>query len=116
MEERSLNKSLGIDIGTYSIKIVEAQTTSKGVQVNHFFEHVLNPIPGSDHELETLEFLREFTSKYDETTKFIVGLRQDRVAIRNKFFPFNERLKISKSLPFELVPHLPVVDYLAVKC
>jgi general secretion pathway protein L len=107
MEERSLIKSIGIDIGTCSIKIVEAQSTSKGVQINLFIEHTLNTLPGADHELETLEFLRNFVSKYEHSTRFIVGLKQDRVAIRHKFFPFNERLKIFKSLPFELEEDLP---------
>lgn len=106
MEERL--KSLGIDIGSSSIKIVEMQSTSKGFQVTQFFEHPLNVAPGVDQELEIIEFLRSFTSSYDPNqTKFILGLRQDRVAIRNKFFPFNDRIKIFKSLPFELEEDLP---------
>ncbi|MGZ3775495.1 MAG: pilus assembly protein PilM [Pseudobdellovibrionaceae bacterium] len=101
-------KSLGIDIGSSSIKIVEMQSTSKGFQVTQFFEHALNVAPGADQELEIIEFLRNFTGSYDPNqTKFILALRQDRVAIRNKFFPFNDRIKISKSLPFELEEDLP---------
>lgn len=101
-------KSLGIDIGSSSIKIVEMQSTSKGFQVTQFVEHPLNVAPGADQELEIIEFLRSFTSTYDPNqTKFILSLRQDRVAIRNKFFPFNDRIKIFKSLPFELEEDLP---------
>lgn len=100
-------KSVGIDIGSSSIKIVEVQSTSKGFSVSHFFEHVLSTVPGTDQELEVIEYLRDLTSKYDEGTRFIVGLRQDRVAIRNKFFPFNDRIKIAKSLAFELEEDLP---------
>lgn len=101
-------KSLGIDIGSSSIKIVEVQSTSKGFQVSQFFEHPLNVMPGADQELEIIEFLRDFTSHYDPSqTRFILGLRQDRVAIRNKFFPFNDRIKISKSLAFELEEDIP---------
>ncbi|MGZ3771236.1 MAG: pilus assembly protein PilM [Bdellovibrio sp.] len=101
-------KSLGIDIGSSSIKIVEMQSSSKGFQVTQFIEHSLNVAPGADQELEIIEFLRDFTSRYDANqTKFILGLRQDRVAIRNKYFPFNDRIKISKSLPFELEEDLP---------
>lgn len=101
-------KSVGIDIGSSSIKIVEVQSTSKGVLVSQFIEHGLNIVPGSDQELDIIEFLRNFTSQYDPTqTRFVVALRQDRVAIRNKFFPFNDRIKISKSLAFELEEDLP---------
>lgn len=101
-------KSLGIDIGSSSIKIVEVQNTTKGFQVSQFFEHPLNIAPGADQELEIIEFLRDFVSHYDHNqTHFVLGLRQDRVAIRNKFFPFNDRIKISKSLAFELEEDLP---------
>lgn len=101
-------KSIGIDIGTHSIKIVEVQSTSKGLQVTQAFEHVLSTSHNADTELETLEFLRNFSAKYDPAqTRFIYGLRQDKVAIRNKFFPFSDRLKISRSLPFELEEDIP---------
>ncbi|KYG60399.1 pilus assembly protein PilM [Bdellovibrio bacteriovorus] len=101
-------KSVGIDIGSSSIKIVEMTSSSKGFQVTQFIEHALNIAPGADQELEVIEFLRNFTATYDANqTKFILALRQDRVAIRNKFFPFNDRIKISKSLAFELEEDLP---------
>jgi general secretion pathway protein L len=101
-------KSLGIDIGSSSIKVVEVQSTSKGFQVFQYFEHQLSVMPGHDQELEIIEFLRDLTQKYDATqTRFVFGLRQDRVAVRNKFFPFNDRLKIAKSLAFELEEDLP---------
>lgn len=101
-------KSLGIDIGSSSIKIVEMQSTNKGFQISHFYEHNLNIAPGADQELEIIEFLRDFVTQYDPSqTRFILGLRQDRVAIRNKFFPFNDRIKIAKSLAFELEEDLP---------
>ncbi len=102
-----MSKPLGIDIGSRSIIVVEIQSTSKGFQVSNYFEHTLSNMLGSDQELEVIEFLRDLTSKYDESTRFIVGLRQDRVAIRNKFFPFNDRIKIFKSLAFELEEDLP---------
>ncbi len=108
MEERLKMKSIGIDIGSSSIKIVEVQSTSKGVQVVQFYEHILSTALNADIELEVIEFLRDFTSRYDHSqTRFIYGLRQDRVAVRNKYFPFNDRLKISKSLAFELEEDLP---------
>lgn len=101
-------KSLGIDIGSSSIKIVEMQSTNKGFQFSQFYEHSLNIAPGADQDLEIIEFLRDFVTQYDPSqTRFVMGLRQDRVAIRNKFFPFNDRIKIAKSLAFELEEDLP---------
>lgn len=101
-------RSLGIDIGSSSIKIVEVQNTAKGFQVSQFFEHALNIAPGTDQDLEIIEFLREFVTHYDHNqTRFILGLRPDRVSIRNKFFPFNDRIKIAKSLAFELEEDIP---------
>ena len=101
-------KSLGIDIGSSSIKVVEVQSTSKGFQVTQYMEHALGITPDHDQELEILEYLRDLSASYDPAqTRFVVALRQDRVAVRNKFFPFNDRLKISKSLPFELEEDIP---------
>lgn len=101
-------KSLGIDIGSSSIKVVEVHSTSKGFQVTQFMEHPLGLNPGTDQELEIVEYLRNLASVYDPSqTRFIFGLPQNRVAVRNKFFPFNDRLKISKSLAFELEEDLP---------
>lgn len=101
-------KSIGIDIGSSSIKIVEMSSSSKGFQFDFYQEYPLNIAPGSDQDLEVIEIIREFVQGYDPVqTRFVLGLRQDRVAIRNKFFPFNDRIKISKSLAFELEEDLP---------
>lgn len=101
-------KSIGIDIGSSSIKIVEMSSHTKGFQYDFYKEYPLNIAPGADQELEIIEILRNFVQSYDPTqTRFVLGLRQDRVAIRNKFFPFNDRIKISKSLAFELEEDLP---------
>lgn len=101
-------KSIGIDIGTSLIKVIEVQASSRGHQITNYFEHRLNLAANSDHSLETIEFLRGLMASYDPAqVKFCIGLRQDRVAIRHKFFPFSDRLKIHKSLPFELEEDIP---------
>ncbi len=101
-------KSVGIDIGSYSIKVVEIQTTTKGFQVTQYYEHRLSNAANSDHELESIEFLRDLTSRFDHTqTRFIMCLPQERVAMRYKPFPFSDRTKIHKSLPFELEEDIP---------
>jgi general secretion pathway protein L len=101
-------RAIGIDIGTSSIKVVEAQSTSKGVQLLSYTEHLLSQNPAHDTELEILEFLQNLAHKYEATqTKVAIALRQERVSVRHKTFPFADRLKILKSLPFELEEDLP---------
>lgn len=101
-------RSVGIDIGSSSIKVVEVLTTSKGFQVTQCFERPLGLNAAHDQEIEIIEFLREISAKYDPAqTRYCLALRQDQVSIRNKIFPFNDRMKISKSLAFELEEEIP---------
>lgn len=102
-------KSVGIDIGSSQVKVVEVQTSSKGFQVVNAYIRNLSRATGTDLELEIIEFLRELMANYDPlATRFCVALRQDQVASRNKIFPFADRGKIQKSLPFELEEELPL--------
>lgn len=101
-------KSVGIDIGTHQVKVVEVQTLSKGFQLSRAFTKNLSRATGTDLELEIIEFLRELSASYDPaSTRFVVALRQDRVSFRNKIFPFADRQRIQKTLPFELEEDLP---------
>ncbi|MBC7370102.1 MAG: pilus assembly protein PilM, partial [Bdellovibrionaceae bacterium] len=101
-------RSIGIDIGSSGIKVVEMLTTSKGFQVTQCYERTLGLNPAHDQEIEIIEFLREISAKYDHAqTRFCVSLRQDQVSVRHKVFPFSDRLKIFKSLAFELEEEIP---------
>ncbi|MBX3033474.1 MAG: pilus assembly protein PilM [Bdellovibrionaceae bacterium] len=101
-------RSVGIDIGTHQVKVVEVQSTSKGFQLVRSHTKKMSRATGTDHNLEVIEFLREIAGTYDpKSTRFCVSLRQDQVAIRNKTFPFTDRLRIQKALPFELEEELP---------
>src|SRR5689334_23360974 len=96
-------KSVGIDIGSTSVKVMEITATNKGLVLSRFIEHSLSTNPTHDPELNIIEFMRHLASEYDlNTTTFSVALRQEQVASRYKNFPFRERQKILKSLPFEL--------------
>jgi general secretion pathway protein L len=108
-------KSVGIDIGTSSIKVVEVVSGTKGVTLAHFVERPIGQNPAHDPELEIIEFLRELFASYDPaSTRVVLGLRQDRVSVRNKLFPFSDRQKILKSLPFELEEDLPFSNETAI--
>lgn len=101
-------RSVGVDIGSSSIKVVEASVSAKGLVVHSFLEHPLNQAPGADNEVLVLEFLQSLQDRYSpDKTKFVFGLKQERVSVRHKVFPFTDRHKILKSLPFELEEDLP---------
>jgi general secretion pathway protein L len=101
-------RSVGVDIGSSSIKVVEASVSAKGLVVHSFLEHPLNQGPGADNEVVVLEFLQSLQERYSpDKTKFIFGLKQEFVSVRHKVFPFTDRHKILKSLPFELEEDLP---------
>lgn len=101
-------KSVGIDIGNSHIKLVEVQSTSKGIQVLSYQVHPLSLAQASDREIEVIEYLRDIADRYDAaTTRFNFAMSSDRVAIRNKIFPFSDRIKINKSLAFELEEDIP---------
>lgn len=101
-------KSVGIDIGSSSIKVVEAVAGSKGIQVLSYREFPIGNNPSIDVDLEVLDILKGIAlDNLSSKTRIVMGLKQDYVSARFKVFPFNDRLKILKSLPFELDEEFP---------
>lgn len=102
-------KIVGIDIGTHSVHIVELLPQSRGFQILSSKSHSIRPKPNpTDVDLEVLEFLRGAIATHNPAdTQYIVGLKQNQVAIRHKVFPYTEKIKISKTLPYELEDDLP---------
>ncbi len=102
-------KSVGIDIGSSSIKVVEVTLNNKGqLKLTRFVDHPLGQNPAFDPEIQIIEFLKSLAGSYGaDAAKFVMGLTQDRVSVRHKIFPFSDRLKIQKSLAFELEEDLP---------
>ncbi len=102
-------KILGLDIGTYSVKVAELDVTSKGYVLVAFHELPLSLDPQRDRKLDIIESLRQFSASYDSSnTRWIMGVSQDRVSVHQKRFPFRERQKIQKSLAFELEDEIPL--------
>lgn len=103
------NHILGIDIGTYSIKVAEIRATAKSYAFRNFREFPLSPDPTKDKKIQIIDILRTLASEYDhEKTRFILGVRQSHVSVRQKQFPFRERFKILRSIPFELEDEVPL--------
>ncbi len=102
-------KILGLDIGSYSVKIAEVDVTSKGYVLSAFHEFPLSLDPQKDSKLEIIETLRAFSANYEpSSTRWVMGVAQDRVSVHQKRFPFRERQKIQKSLAFELEDEIPL--------
>jgi len=102
-------KILGVDLGTYSVKVAELDAGAKGFTLNNFFEFPLSTEPHADRNLQIIEALRGLAVNYDPSkTRWIVGVPQHRVSVHFKHFPFRERPKIQKSLAFELEDDIPL--------
>lgn len=102
-------KVLGVDLGSYSIKIAELEKKSKGYVFSNFFEFPLSPDPNRDRSLDIIETLRNFSVNYDPNhTHWVIGISQSQLSVHFKKFPFKERTKILKSLPFELEDDIPL--------
>jgi general secretion pathway protein L len=101
-------KSVGIDIGSYKIKVAEVDTSGKSYSLTQYYEFQLNPEPQEDKKIPILEALQRVASQYDpESTKFTIGLSNEHILSRHKVFPFQERYKILRSIPFEMEDEIP---------
>lgn len=102
-------RSIGIDIGEYSVKIVELIQNKKSIAINQIQEKILRAEGSAeDRELETIEFMRDIMSSQDfSNARFVMAVRQDKVTSRFKTFPFSDRNKIQKSLSFEMEEDIP---------
>lgn len=99
---------IGVDIGQYSVKVAEIEITNTGIKLNRYQSHPLSLDPTKDKEIEILDILRSLAQEYDPSySKFVLGLPQNEVVVRQMIFPFKERHKILKSLPFELEDDIP---------
>lgn len=102
-------KILGVDLGTYSIKVAELDANAKGFTLSNFFEFPLSGEPYRDRNLQVIEALRGLSANYDpSSTRWVVGVPQHRLSVHFKRFPFRERPKIQKSLAFELEDEIPL--------
>ena len=101
--------SIGIDIGSYSVKVARVEGSAKGFRVLSLDDYPLPTDPAKDITLDILEILRDIHTRYgNESIQYIVGAEQNHISSRRRSFPFKERHKILKSLPFELEDDIPL--------
>lgn len=102
-------RSIGIDIGRYSIKVVEVLAANRSYQITNAKEYkILNP-QTNDLEVDIMQTLAKIAKEFDtDSAKTICSVRQQYVSTRKLFFPFKERNKIQKSLAFELEDDIPL--------
>jgi general secretion pathway protein L len=102
-------RSIGLDIGDYSVKIVELVQSKKSLHINQIQEKQLSQnVSKEDKELEVIEFVRSFLASGDYSqARWIMAIPQDQVTTRLKSFPFSDRVKIQKSLSFEMEDDIP---------
>jgi len=102
-------RSIGVDIGDYSVKIVELVQNKKSVYINQYQEKVLSQnVTKEDKELEVIEFIRSFIASGDYAQdRWVIAVPQSKATTRFKSFPFSDRLKIQKSLAFEMEEDIP---------
>lgn len=116
-------KIVGIDVGSHSVHVVELSVSSRGYHLSKYHSLKLKPnVNSSDTNLEVIEFLRNIVATHDAgNTEYVMGLQQSQVAIRHKVFPYTEKNKITKTLPFELEDDLPfaienaVLDFKSIR-
>lgn len=100
--------SIGIDIGSFSVKLAEVQSSAKSFSFTRFQEFPLSSDPTRDKKIEILDILRQIAQAYDPSqTRIVMSMPQHQVALRYRHFPFKERFKIMRSIAFELEDDIP---------
>jgi general secretion pathway protein L len=100
--------SVGVDIGTYSIKVAEVEPTSKSYIVRRVAEFPLSLDLTKDKKIEIIDTLRTLFAQYDfNHTTFVFSVAQNAVSSRLMNFPFRERFKVQKAVAAQLEDDLP---------
>lgn len=100
--------SVGVDIGSFSIKIAEVESTSKSYAIRRLEEFPLSLDLTKDKKIEIIDTLRTVFSQYDmERTQFAFAIPQRSVSVRMLGFPFRERFKVQKAVASQLEDDLP---------
>lgn len=100
-------RSVGIDIGSISIKIAEVETSSTSYVLRDFVELPLTTEPGVDNRIEIVDHLRKISAHFGNQVRYVFSIPQERLAVRSINFPFKQKHNILRSLPAELEDDIP---------
>lgn len=98
---------VGIDLGSYNVKVAEMEVSSRGFKLTRLTEYPLSQDPNHDRRIELIDLLLRLSNQYNHEIHFIFGIQQRLVSLRQCHFPFRERHKILKSVAFELEDDIP---------
>ena len=79
----------GIDIGTYSVKVAEVESSSKGINLNSLKEYPLNQDPKYDRRIELIDLFLRLSAEISESQQFVLGVKQNLVTLRRCHFPLS---------------------------
>lgn len=103
-----MTKLICVDIGSSAIKVAEIVNTKKGPYIEGLACYSYQNLPAASLELERLELLQKIRDQYkSQDVQYVFSLNQTKIAYRLKTFPFTDRIKVIKALPFELEEDLP---------
>ena len=100
---------VGVDIGSSAVKAVAIKKNKKSFDIlrTHFF-----PLREEEKKVLVLSHLKSLKKLYPERdTQYIFCLPQNEVSTEFIRFPFKERYKIIKSLPYQMENKLSLFDY-----
>ena len=102
-------KSIGIDIGHYSIKVVELLASQKSYRVTRCRIYKIYNPQCQDLEVEILQALQQIRKDFDlDSSRVVTSVPSYSTLLQKLSFPFEENSKIQKSIPFELEDHIPI--------
>src|SRR3989339_1403262 len=99
---------LGIDLGTYSIKVLRLERRLQEIHLLEFFELPLNLHVRHQHHEQVAEVLEPFFKEHQFSAD-IICLNVPGHTLSNRILeiPFTNAKKIAQSIEFELEGHIP---------
>jgi len=91
--------SIGLDIGTHSIKVVEVKHTPKGVFLTNFAVKELSSKPGADAIAEKIKEI--FLEKNIKARKVTIGVSGSQVVIRHISLPSMPKKELKEAVRWE---------------
>lgn len=109
---------LGIDIGSYSVKVTQINRFLRDFELINYYEQVINPGTRLTYEESVAAALQALAEKNNLTADIVaVGLPAHHLSCRVIELPFTNIKKIEQTIDYELEAHIPVpldellVDY-----